>query len=105
MAAAGAAALLALLAALVVVVTHSGASALPAVVNNHTSAARQLRGRSGGWQMAKATWYGAPYGAGPDDNGTYVRSSVSVSAMHRRRCAPPMLAVVLTFRILPMCRG
>ena len=65
MAAAQAAALLALLAALVV--THSGASALP-VVNNHTSAVRQLRG--GGWQAAKATWYGAPNGAGPNDNGT-----------------------------------
>jgi hypothetical protein len=38
------------------------------VVNNHTSAVRQLRG--GGWQAAKATWYGAPNGAGPDDNGT-----------------------------------
>jgi len=65
MAAAQAAALLALLAALAV--TRSGASALP-VVNNHTSAVRQLRG--GGWQEAKATWYGAPNGAGPDDNGT-----------------------------------
>ncbi|CAD6212027.1 unnamed protein product [Miscanthus lutarioriparius] len=64
MAAAQAAALLALLAALAV--TRSGASALP-VVNNHTSAVRQLRG--GGWQEAKATWYGAPNGAGPDDNG------------------------------------
>jgi hypothetical protein len=28
---------------------------------------------NGGWQAAKATWYGAPNGAGPDDNGTCVR--------------------------------
>lgn len=26
---------------------------------------------SSGWQAAKATWYGAPTGAGPDDNGMF----------------------------------
>jgi hypothetical protein len=25
-----------------------------------------------GWLPAKATWYGAPTGAGPDDNGTLI---------------------------------
>jgi hypothetical protein len=29
---------------------------------------------AGSWLPAKATWYGAPDGAGPDDNGTYVRA-------------------------------
>ena len=54
---------------------------------------------NGGWQAAKATWYGAPNGAGPDDNGTCVRprtrwlllpmpvcmSDVVVSYLCRRR--------------------
>ncbi|KAG2550608.1 hypothetical protein PVAP13_9KG327100 [Panicum virgatum] len=30
---------------------------------------RSLLSYSGGWIPAKATWYGAPTGAGPDDNG------------------------------------
>lgn len=32
----------------------------------------------GKWLAAKATWYGSPVGAGPDDdnNGTYVRSRI-----------------------------
>ena len=36
-------------------------------VDYDTSAARSY---SSGWLPAKATWYGAPNGAGPDDNGT-----------------------------------
>jgi hypothetical protein len=28
-------------------------------------------GDAAGWLPAKATWYGRPDGAGPDDNGTY----------------------------------
>jgi hypothetical protein len=67
-----AAALVALLAVLVVM--HSGASGAQAAMNR-TSAVRQLRS-SGGWQAAKATWYGAPNGAGPNDNGTYAVMSV-----------------------------
>ncbi|KAG2550594.1 expansin-B2-like [Panicum virgatum] len=52
---------------LLAVLAAHGARAQPA---NHTSSAvRQLRGSGGGWLPAKATWYGAPNGAGPDDNG------------------------------------
>lgn len=85
-----AAALVALLAVLVVM--HSGASGAQAAMNR-TSAVRQLRssGGGGGWQAAKATWYGAPNGAGPNDNGTYVRSNVSAclatTASYVARCA------------------
>ena len=31
------------------------------------------RSEAAGWLPAKATWYGAPNGAGPDDNGTCLR--------------------------------
>ncbi|KAL6642707.1 hypothetical protein ACP70R_020888 [Stipagrostis hirtigluma subsp. patula] len=58
------AALVALLAVLAVV-HGAGAQA----VSYNASAVRQLRGKGGGWLPAKATWYGAPNGAGPDDNG------------------------------------
>ena len=61
---------------LLAVLAAHGARAQPA---NHTSSAvRQLRGSGGGWLPAKATWYGAPNGAGPDDNGMYALLSVSV---------------------------
>ncbi|KAG2539429.1 expansin-B2-like [Panicum virgatum] len=52
---------------LAVLVAH-GARAQPAN-RTSSSAVRQLRGSGGGWLPAKATWYGAPNGAGPDDNG------------------------------------
>ena len=39
-------------------------------VNYGTSAARMY---NTGWINAKATWYGRPTGAGPDDNGTLMR--------------------------------
>ena len=75
MVAAQAAAALVLGLLLAVLAAH-GARAQPA---NHTSSAvRQLRGSGGGWLPAKATWYGAPNGAGPDDNGMYALLSVSV---------------------------
>ena len=35
-------------------------------VDYSTSAARSY---TSGWLSGKATWYGQPYGAGPDDNG------------------------------------
>jgi hypothetical protein len=69
MAAQAAAALVAGLLA-VLVVAH-GVRAQPA--NDTSSAVRQLLGSGGGWLPAKATWYGAPNGAGPDDNGMYTR--------------------------------
>jgi hypothetical protein len=28
------------------------------------------------WEAARATWYGAPTGAGPDDDGTYQHDSL-----------------------------
>jgi len=61
---------------LAVLVAH-GARAQPAN-RTSSSAVRQLRGSGGGWLPAKATWYGAPNGAGPDDNGMYALLSVSV---------------------------
>jgi hypothetical protein len=73
MAAARAAAAL-VVALIAVLAAAHGVRAQHPELMNHTSsgAARQLRG-SGGWLPAKATWYGAPNGAGPDDNGTYAR--------------------------------
>jgi len=52
---------------LAVLVAH-GARAQPAN-RTSSSAVRQLRGSGGGWLPAKATWYGRPNGAGPDNNG------------------------------------
>ena len=37
---------------------------------------------NGGWLAAKATWYGAPNGAGPDDNGTCVPASHAHGGCH-----------------------
>ncbi|KAL6642712.1 hypothetical protein ACP70R_020893 [Stipagrostis hirtigluma subsp. patula] len=58
----------ALVALLSVLATH-GARAQQPMGNNNASAVRQLQGYYSGWLPAKATWYGAPNGAGPDDNG------------------------------------
>jgi hypothetical protein len=63
-------------------VTTNGAVALVALlsmlvpsvrsaVDYSTSAARSY---NSGWLPAKATWYGRPNGAGPDDNGMLVQS-------------------------------
>jgi hypothetical protein len=45
---------------------------------------RSLLSYSGGWLPARATWYGAPTGAGPDDNGMDqylpLRAPVSLSS-------------------------
>ena len=68
MVAATAAAALVLGLLLAVLVAH-GARAQPA--NDTSPAVRQLLGSGGGWLPAKATWYGAPNGAGPDDNGMH----------------------------------
>ena len=70
MVAAQAAAALVLGLLLAVLVAH-GARAQPANRTSSSSAVRQLRGSGGGWLPAKATWYGAPNGAGPDDNGMH----------------------------------
>ena len=69
------AALAAALVALLAVLAVAHPVAVAQSVANRTSAVRQLRGSSseGGWLAAKATWYGAPNGAGPDDNGTHKR--------------------------------
>jgi hypothetical protein len=37
--------------------------------DSESSQDRSLLSYSSGWLPAKATWYGAPTGAGPDDNG------------------------------------
>ena len=76
MVAAQAAAALVLGLLLAVLVAH-GARAQPA--NDTSPAVRQLLGSGGGWLPAKATWYGAPNGAGPDDNGKCTRCSVLLS--------------------------
>ena len=55
-------ALVALLSTLVVPSVRSA-------VNYGTSAARSY---NSGWLPAKATWYGRPTGAGPEDNGTLI---------------------------------
>ena len=55
-------------AAAVISISSSKVSALAAlfvVLAMYAEAASP----KGGWQAAKATWYGAPNGAGPDDNG------------------------------------
>jgi hypothetical protein len=46
------------------------AVALFAVLASYAEAAKP----GGGWLPAKATWYGAPNGAGPDDNGMHEQS-------------------------------
>ena len=76
MAAAQAAAALAVVGFLAVLVAHGGVRAQPA--NDTSAAVRQLLGYGDGWLPAKATWYGSPNGAGPDDNGMYALLSVSV---------------------------
>jgi hypothetical protein len=38
-----------------------------------------------GWDAARATWYGAPTGAGPDDDGTYTNNGASMVSL----CMPP----------------
>jgi hypothetical protein len=40
-------------------------------VNYDTSLARNY---NSGWLAAKATWYGSPTGAGPDDDGMLIQS-------------------------------
>jgi hypothetical protein len=62
---------LALAALLSVVVVTSGARAEQQLKRNATTASqdRSLLSYSSGWLPAKATWYGAPTGAGPVDNG------------------------------------
>ena len=77
MAAAQAAAALAVVGFLAVLVAHGGVRAQPA--NDTSAAVRQLLGYGDGWLPAKATWYGSPNGAGPDDNGKCTRCSVLLS--------------------------
>jgi hypothetical protein len=60
-------------------VTTNGALALVAVLSMLVPSVRSAvdysisaaRTYNSGWLPAKATWYGQPNGAGPDDNGTY----------------------------------
>jgi len=93
MVAAQAAAALVLGLLLAVLVAH-GARAQPA--NDTSPAVRQLLGSGGGWLPAKATWYGAPNGAGPDDNGMHTCCSVAVVLTSRpvsHACHPRSNAV------------
>jgi hypothetical protein len=81
----------ALLVALVSVLATHGARAQPSY--NASSARRELYYSSttgGSWQPAKATWYGRPNGAGPDNNG--------VCVVH-----VPMLSCSLCFCVLLAC--
>jgi hypothetical protein len=48
-------------------------------VDYSISAARSY---NSGWLPAKATWYGRPNGAGPDDNGTLIRNSGAMPFLH-----------------------
>ena len=60
----------ALAALLLAVIAACGARAQLQPTNaSADSQERSLLSYSGGWIPAKATWYGAPTGAGPDDNG------------------------------------
>ncbi|CAN6283968.1 unnamed protein product [Urochloa humidicola] len=61
-------ALVALAAVLSVLAAH-GARAEHQPSNGTESQDRSLLSYNSGWLPAKATWYGAPTGAGPDDNG------------------------------------
>jgi len=57
-------------ALLSVVVTYGARAQQQQPDHNATdSQDRSLLSYSSGWLPARATWYGAPTGAGPDDNG------------------------------------
>ena len=56
------------LVALLSILIQSARSA----VDYDTSVARSYTYGPSGWIAAKATWYGRPYGAGPEDNGTLI---------------------------------
>jgi hypothetical protein len=66
----------ALVAVLFAVLLAHGARAQPES-NTTADARRELRGK-GRWHYAKATWYGAPTGAGPLDNGIYICANNAV---------------------------
>ena len=70
-------------ALLSVVVTYGARAQQQPDLHNATgsqSQDRSLLSYSSGWLPAKATWYGAPTGAGPDDNGKDPRA---LQAIHR----------------------
>lgn len=47
------------------------------------------------WEAARATWYGAPTGAGPDDDGMCRRRRCRVSLVFGIRSAPLHVRVAL----------
>jgi len=65
--------------------------------NYDTSAARSY---NSGWLPAKATWYGAPTGAGPNDNGTtiYIYTFACITF------AVPTYIVIMLFSSIWICR-
>lgn len=71
----------AILAILSVLVVHGSCKGHP--VNYNVSDASAY---GSGWLPARATWYGAPTGAGPDDNGAHFAATDDACGAHLCFC-------------------